>query len=85
MRDIGLSNFNSQQITQILDIARIKPSNLQVSSIMIRSIYVTFWKLNTPGTISPDGILVVSSDIHDAITGVILFTDLPPRWHSLQL
>lgn len=30
VRDIGLSNFNSQQITQILDIARIKPSNLQI-------------------------------------------------------
>ncbi|XP_033751241.1 1,5-anhydro-D-fructose reductase-like isoform X2 [Pecten maximus] len=30
VRDIGLSNFNSQQISQILDIARIRPSNNQI-------------------------------------------------------
>ncbi|XP_021353114.1 1,5-anhydro-D-fructose reductase-like [Mizuhopecten yessoensis] len=29
VRDIGLSNFNSQQISQIMEIARIRPSNNQ--------------------------------------------------------
>ncbi|OWF50693.1 1,5-anhydro-D-fructose reductase [Mizuhopecten yessoensis] len=31
VRDIGLSNFNSQQISQIMEIARIRPSNNQLS------------------------------------------------------
>ncbi|ESN90241.1 hypothetical protein HELRODRAFT_90848 [Helobdella robusta] len=30
LRSIGLSNFNSQQITEILSIATVKPANLQV-------------------------------------------------------
>lgn len=30
VKDIGLSNFNSQQVSRILDIARIRPSNIQI-------------------------------------------------------
>lgn len=30
IRSIGVSNFNSQQIQQIIDEGRIKPANLQV-------------------------------------------------------
>lgn len=33
-RNIGLSNFNSQQIQRIVDAARIPPTNLQVSDLM---------------------------------------------------
>lgn len=29
-RNIGLSNFNKTQISNILDVAEIKPTNLQV-------------------------------------------------------
>lgn len=32
VRSIGLSNFNSKQVTKIIDIARIKPAVLQVES-----------------------------------------------------
>ena len=34
VRSIGVSNFNSEQITRLLDAAKIKPVNNQVKSIV---------------------------------------------------
>lgn len=40
-RSIGLSNFNSKQIQDILDIAEIKPVNNQVSGVNTNFYFLT--------------------------------------------
>lgn len=40
VKAIGLSNFNKEQIGRIYDGARIKPSNLQVRVIAVKSLHI---------------------------------------------